>query len=62
MDIVKLDEVGPMDYRFAVNGREYRIHFEQGAWMLDEFGVGGERVASMEVRSLGEGVNWVLDD
>jgi hypothetical protein len=62
MNIVELDEVGPMDYRFVVKGRTYRIRFEHGAWMLEEFGPGGGRVESMEVGSLGEGVNWVLDD
>lgn len=31
MDIVELEEVAPMDYRFKVRGAGYRIHFEQGA-------------------------------
>lgn len=62
MDIVALDEVGPMDYRFEVGGRNYRIHFQQGAWILDETDSGGRCVGSMEVGSLNEGVNWALDE
>lgn len=60
-DVVPLDEVGPLDYRFTVADRTYRIRFEQGAWLLDEEDDDGQLVESMEVGSLGEGVNWALE-
>jgi hypothetical protein len=61
-DVVALDEVAPLDYRFAVRGRRYRIHFVHGAWILDEFGDRDVCLESMEVGSLVEGVNWALEE
>jgi hypothetical protein len=60
IDIVPMEEVGPMDYKFIVAGRAYRIRFEQGAWIL-ELRTNDNRQESIEVGSLSEGVNWALE-
>lgn len=65
MDVVALDEVGPMDYRFVVRENEYRLRFKEGAWILDRFvrGVGSEAelVEAVAVDSLNEGINLALE-
>ncbi|MHB1260740.1 MAG: hypothetical protein ACYC2H_03395 [Thermoplasmatota archaeon] len=64
MDIVELDEVAPMDYRFAIRGRRYRLRFDEGAWVLEQLRNGAQEEVeqSFEVASFGEGVNLALDE
>ncbi len=61
-DVIPLDEQGPMDYKFRVGEREYRIRFEQGVWVLAELGEeeSQDKLSNVRLDSMAEGVHLAL--